>query len=214
MLRPKDMKLLPLLLAVGIATIVGCTKEPRGEIKSAAGGEAAPPAPDSTKTAAVTPVQDTGAMAGMDHSKMSMQTDTAGTSKAPSSSRSTPGPKGMADMPGMAGMPSMSGRTAVSAKASSQAPRQEMREMQGMAGMDHSRMSPRTSAMPSMPMERSPMPMPMQMPTATEAADMKLQQIAAILVQDSVVQRRIAADSALSSRWHNPVVRRLLLGHP
>ena len=80
-----------------------------------------------------------------------------------------------------------------------------------MAGMDHSRMAmgntpPTTGAADHSAHTAA---VPQTDGTGAAAADQKLQQIVQRLVQDSVVLRRIQADSVLRSRWQDPAVRRL-----
>ena len=157
----------------------------------------------------------TGTMAGMDHSKMPGMTTT----------------KGSAGGGAMAGMDhsKMPGMGATKAAAGN------------MAGMDHSRMAMPTSpaasrrastpamdhaTMPGMnmpsgdarrrttaaPMDHASMP---GMTTApVSAADVKLDQLLAGLLRDTIVRARIQTDTALKRRWDEAARRTLLLTDP
>ena len=155
-------------------------------VERAAGGSstAAPPAAATDSSARDT----VNPMAGMDHSKM------------PGMGRSSTAPPSN-PMPGMdhSKMPGMARGNAPTPPAP-------------MTGMDHSKMqmNPPT-ARPSPAMDHSTMG---GTAGAENAADRKLQQIVARLVQDSVVLKRIEADSVLRARWLDPVIQRIFLGLP
>lgn len=136
-------------------------------------------------------------MAGMDHSQMNMgpaAPKTAGRSQAtnamqgmagmdhgsmtPNRAQSTSRRPAQATPGGMGAMTGMGGMTG-------------MTGMGSMAGMDHSQMSG------------------MQMPamSANLMADRKLQMLAAALLKDPDIMRRVQADSVLRNRWSDPGVR-------
>lgn len=135
------------------------------------------------------------AMAGMDHSQMPM----GGTSKSPASGARAPASGKMAamdhsQMP-MGGSEAPAGRRTPAAGAAATG---------GMAGMDHSRMPMGTT-----PRKSAPAP-----PIVKDSGDEKLQRLIAALVKDSLVRRRIQADSALRRRWADTSVRRILIAPP
>lgn len=77
-----------------------------------------------------------------------------------------------------------------------------------MAGMDHSKMLMNPTSPPSAPAMDHAM---MGAVSAENAADRKLQQIVARLVQDSIVLKRIGADSVLRARWLDSAIKRIFL---
>lgn len=157
-------------------------------------------------------------MAGMDHSKMNM---------APAASSATPRSRASTDMAGMDHSQMNMGTVAPRTTGRAQPPG----GMQGMAGMDHGTMAPnpargtsqqptqaRRSGMAGMAGMAGTGPMAgmdhsqmagMQIPSmsATQIADRKLQMIAAALLKDPDILRRVQADSVLRNRWSDPSVR-------
>lgn len=135
------------------------------------------------------------AMAGMDHSQMPM----GGTSKSPASGARAPASGKMAGMD-HSQMP-MGGSEAPAVRRT---PAAGAAATGGMAGMDHSRMPMGTT-----PRQSAPAP-----PIVKDSGDEKLQRLIAALVKDSLVRRRIQADSALRRRWADTSVRRILIAPP
>ena len=151
--------------------------------------------PGMSKTAPATGrATPSGSMAGMDHSNMPGMTKASGSASA----ATRPNPMARMDHSNMPGM----------TKAPSTAPRPA--PATAMAGMDHSNMpgmaKSATSAGGTTPAAI--------MEFGASPADEKLRQIVAALVRDSVVQRRIAADSVLRRAWDNAAVRQLILTTP
>lgn len=135
------------------------------------------------------------AMAGMDHSQMPM----GGTSKSPTSGARAPASGNTAGMD-HSRMPMGGSGTA----AARRTPAAGSAATGGMAGMDHSRMPMGTIAGQSAPAP----------PIVKDSGDEKLQRLIAALVKDSLVRRRIQADSALRRRWADTSVRRILIAPP
>ncbi len=160
------------------------------------------------------------AMAGMDHSKMPGM----GTKAATPTSGPTAG-MDHSKMPGMAPKTSTEKSGTMAGMDHSKMPGTAVKtstEKKGTtAGMDHSKMvmAPdsqakrnASSAQPAMDHAAMGHATPSTTdPAAAVAADEKLVQIAARLVQDSIVMRRIQMDSTLRNRWADSAVRRLIL---
>ena len=125
-----------------------------------------------------------GAMAGMDHSQM------PGMAPAASNTKTTSGNMAGMDHSKMPGMGAMKTTTAANTTKASGG---------SMAGMDHSNM-------PGMTAAPAPAPAP--------AGEVKLEQLIAALLRDSVVQARIRADTALRRRWDQAAQRTLLPNTP
>lgn len=184
------------------ASLAACSSgERRSPAAETARGEVVSPADtsmagmDHSKMPGMTPDTSTS-MAGMDHAKMSGM----GTKTAPANA-----------MAGMdhSKMPGMNTKTAST-------------NSNAMAGMDHSKMpgmgtkTPPANAMagvahskmPGMGSEAT------TAPTATTAADAKLDRLVAALVNDPLVRQRIQTDTALRRRWDEAARRTLLPTRP
>lgn len=122
-------------------------------------------------------------MAGMDHSKMDMSAGAAPPAAPRRATGRAPAPAAADPMAGM-------DHSAMNMGTPARAPSSRGSAAPPMAGMDH-------AAMPAV-QERDP-------------AEQKIRALVAMLVKDSVVLRRILADTILLNRWQDSTVRRLLL---
>ena len=197
------------LSAVLLAAAVGCRSGDTGTDR----------APDrrAARDSAGGETVDTGAMAGMDHSKMpGMAKATPSTSgemasidhsKMPGMAKATPSTGGEtagtdhSKMPGMTKVASSTSNATAGmdhSKMPSMAPSTRTRETSTMPGVDHAGMAMSTK----------------NLEFGADPADEKLKQVVALLVRDSIVMRRIQADPSLRATWADQAVRRLIINDP
>ena len=201
----------PGLLALWVVFSAGaCNREPRSPARTeSARGEVTPVRVDTGMagmdhsmmpgmpgmTAKDTPTTDKTAMAGMDHSKMQMP--------GMADMKSRAAPNGKSDMAGMdhSKMPGMGNSKAASSSGN-------------MAGMSHAKMPGMTAARHTNMGGASMGNMNMSAATAERSTgELKLDQLVAALLRDSVVWQRIRSDTALQRRW-DAAAQQLILANP